>query len=117
MLTRKTPLFVSAVLAASIALAPGPVAATAAERGAPQPQIVADSSSAVVGEQAQPDSEAEAGRLAFVLISKLYRQMYANTGIATDSARVNRSARWARLIAKPCRRLFAARPLPHLAIP
>ena len=29
-------------------------------------------------------------RLAFVLISKLYRQMYANTGIATDSARVNR---------------------------
>ena len=26
-------------------------------------------------------------RLAFVLISKLYRQMYANTGIATDSAR------------------------------
>ena len=36
-------------------------------------------------------------RLAFVLISKLYRQMYANTGIATDSARVNRSAQWARL--------------------
>ncbi|WP_136585909.1 hypothetical protein [Microbacterium hydrothermale] len=67
MLTRKTPLFVSAVLAASIALAPGPLA-TAAERGAPQTQIVADSSSAVVGEQAQPDSEAEAGRLAFVLI-------------------------------------------------
>ena len=31
-------------------------------------------------------------RLAFVLISKLYRQMYANTGIATDSARINRSA-------------------------
>src|SRR6185295_16146998 len=29
-------------------------------------------------------------RLAFVLISKLYRQMYANTGIATDSARVSR---------------------------
>lgn len=68
MLTRKTPLFVSAVLAASIALAPGPVAATAAERVAPHPQIVAASSSAVVGEQAQPDSEAEAGRLAFVLI-------------------------------------------------
>ena len=35
--------------------------------------------------------------LAFVLISKLYRQMYANTGIATDSARVARSARMARL--------------------
>jgi radical SAM superfamily enzyme YgiQ (UPF0313 family) len=51
-------------------------------------------------------------RLAFVLISKLYRQMYANTGIATDSARVNRANRWARLIARPCRRLFMARPLP-----
>jgi radical SAM superfamily enzyme YgiQ (UPF0313 family) len=53
-------------------------------------------------------------RLAFVLISKLYRQMYANTGIATDSARVNRANRWARLIARPCRRLFVARPLPAL---
>jgi radical SAM superfamily enzyme YgiQ (UPF0313 family) len=53
-------------------------------------------------------------RLAFLLISKLYRQMYANTGIATDSARVNRANRWARLIAKPCRRLFVARPLPAL---
>ena len=51
-------------------------------------------------------------RLAFVLISKLYRQMYANTGIATDSARVCRANRWARLIARPCRRLFVARPLP-----
>ena len=40
-------------------------------------------------------------RVAFMLISKLYRQMYANTGIATDSARINRSASWARLIAKP----------------
>ena len=52
-------------------------------------------------------------RMAFVLISKLYRQMYANTGIATDSARVNRANRWARLIARPCRRLFVARPLPE----
>jgi radical SAM superfamily enzyme YgiQ (UPF0313 family) len=56
-------------------------------------------------------------RLAFVLISKLYRQMYANTGIATDSARIGRSARWARWLAKPCRRLFAARPLPELEMP
>lgn len=56
-------------------------------------------------------------RLAFVLISKLYRQMYANTGIATDSARVTRSARWARMIAKPCRALFAARPMPDLRVP
>ena len=54
-------------------------------------------------------------RLAFVLISKLYRQMYANTGIATDSARVSRANRWARLIARPCRRLFVARPLPELS--
>jgi hypothetical protein len=57
------------------------------------------------------------GRLAFVLISKLYRQMYANTGIATDSARVARSARWARWIAKPCRLLFSARPMPQLEVP
>ena len=35
-------------------------------------------------------------RLAFVLISKLYRQMYANTGIATDSARSNKAHRMAR---------------------
>ena len=55
-------------------------------------------------------------RLAFVLISKIYRQMYANTGIATDSARVNRSAQWARLMAIPCRRLFAGRPMPELRI-
>jgi radical SAM superfamily enzyme YgiQ (UPF0313 family) len=56
-------------------------------------------------------------RLAFVLISKLYRQMYANTGIATDSARVSRANRWARLIARPCRRLFTARPMPELQVP
>jgi radical SAM superfamily enzyme YgiQ (UPF0313 family) len=57
------------------------------------------------------------GRLAFLLISKLYRQMYANTGLATDSARAARSARWARWIAKPCRRLFAGRPMPNLEAP
>ena len=56
-------------------------------------------------------------RIAFVLLSKLYRQMYANTGIATDSARVNRANRWARLIARPCRYLFTARPLPDLQLP
>ncbi len=56
-------------------------------------------------------------RLAFVLISKIYRQMYADTGIATDSARVSRSARWARWLAKPCQRLFAAAPMPHLEVP
>jgi radical SAM superfamily enzyme YgiQ (UPF0313 family) len=53
-------------------------------------------------------------RLAFVLISKLHRQMYANIGIATDSARVSRANRWARLIARPCRHLFTARPVPAL---
>jgi radical SAM superfamily enzyme YgiQ (UPF0313 family) len=56
-------------------------------------------------------------RLAFLLISKIYRQMYANTGIATDSARVSRSARWARWMAIPCRRLFAGRPMPELTLP
>ena len=56
-------------------------------------------------------------RLAFVLISKLYRQMYANTGIASDSARVGRAERWARWIAKPCRRLFTAPPMPDLQVP
>lgn len=56
-------------------------------------------------------------RMAFVLISKLYRQMYANTGIATDSARHARSARWARWISKPCQRLFIASPLPALEYP
>jgi hypothetical protein len=56
------------------------------------------------------------GRLAFLLISKIYRQMYANTGIATDSARVSRSAQWARLMAIPCRTLFAGRPMPDLQL-
>ena len=57
------------------------------------------------------------GRVAFTLISKLYRQMYADTGIATDSARLAWSARWARLLAKPTRLLFAGRPMPELKVP
>jgi hypothetical protein len=56
-------------------------------------------------------------RLAFVLLSKLYRQMYANTGIATDSARVARSAKRARVIARVARRLFVAKPMPDLQAP
>ena len=56
-------------------------------------------------------------RLLFVLISKLYRQMYANTGIATDSARRTKSTRWARLIARPCRKLFVTTPMPELQVP
>ena len=56
-------------------------------------------------------------RVGFVLLSKLYRQMYANTGIATDSARHARSERVARLLARPCRRLFSGKPMPELQVP
>jgi radical SAM superfamily enzyme YgiQ (UPF0313 family) len=56
-------------------------------------------------------------RLAFVFISKLYRQMYASTGISTDSARRNRASAWARWLAVPCRKLFQGRPMPELQIP
>jgi hypothetical protein len=43
--------------------------------------------------------------------------MYANTGIATDSARRKTSNRWARLLAKPCQRLFKGKPMPELSAP
>ncbi len=56
-------------------------------------------------------------RVAFMLVSKLYRQMYANTGIATDSARVARSTQWARWLSKPLQRFFAAPPMPDLEVP
>lgn len=56
-------------------------------------------------------------RLAFVFISKLYRQMYANTGIATDSARRKSANRWARWTGLICLRLFRGRPMPHLQVP
>jgi len=56
-------------------------------------------------------------RLAFVFISKLYRQMYASTGIATDSARRQRANAWARRIAKITRHLFEADPMPDLQVP
>ena len=56
-------------------------------------------------------------RLAFLLVSKLYRQMYGNTGIATDSARVSRAATWARWLAVPLKRLFTGAPMPHLQVP
>jgi radical SAM superfamily enzyme YgiQ (UPF0313 family) len=56
-------------------------------------------------------------RLAFIFISKLYRQMYARTGIAADSARRERANRWARRIAKLTRRLFQAKPMPELELP
>ena len=56
-------------------------------------------------------------RLAFIFISRLYRQMYANTGIATDSARRKKANHWARWIAVPCHKLFQARPMPNLRVP
>ena len=61
--------------------------------------------------------ESVRARVAFVLVSKLYRHMYANTGIATDSARLQRSVRWARWIGRASRRLFLGKPMPDLAVP
>ena len=43
--------------------------------------------------------------------------MYATTGIATDSARKQKANFWARTLAKPCRRLFQAKPMPELQNP
>jgi radical SAM superfamily enzyme YgiQ (UPF0313 family) len=57
------------------------------------------------------------GRVAFLFLSKLYRQMYAGTGISTDSARRKKSKTWARWTAKQCRKLFAAQPMPELQSP
>jgi radical SAM superfamily enzyme YgiQ (UPF0313 family) len=56
-------------------------------------------------------------RLTFVLFSKLYRQMYANTGMSTDSARSDRARRMTRLMARPLVRIFAGRPMPTLQVP
>jgi radical SAM superfamily enzyme YgiQ (UPF0313 family) len=56
-------------------------------------------------------------RIAFIFLSKLYRQMYAGTGISTDSARRKKSKRWAKWIARQCKRLFQAKPMPELPSP
>lgn len=48
-------------------------------------------------------------RIAFIFLSKLYRQMYAGTGISTDSARRRKSQKWARWTARQCKRLFRPR--------
>jgi hypothetical protein len=56
-------------------------------------------------------------RLAFLFISKLYRQMYANTGISSDSARRQKATKIARWLAVPCRKLFDAKPMPELEMP
>ena len=56
-------------------------------------------------------------RIAFIFLSKLYRQMYATTGISTDSARRKKSRRWARWTARQCKKLFQAKPMPGLVGP
>jgi radical SAM superfamily enzyme YgiQ (UPF0313 family) len=56
-------------------------------------------------------------RVAFVLLSKLYRQMYAGTGISTDSARRKKAKTWARWIARQTRKIFQAKPMPELMSP
>ena len=56
-------------------------------------------------------------RIAFIFLSKLYRQMYAGTGISTDSARRKRSKNWARWTARQCKKLFHAKPMPELLSP
>ncbi len=56
-------------------------------------------------------------RLGFIFLSKLYRQMYAGTGISSDSARRKKSKRWARWTAGQCKKLFRAKPMPELPSP
>ncbi len=56
-------------------------------------------------------------RVAFMLLSKLYRQMYAGTGISTDSARRKKSKKWARFIVKQTSRIFKSAPMPELKSP
>ena len=41
-----------------------------------------------------------------MFLSKLYRQMYAGTGISTDSARRKKSKAWAKWTAHQCKKLF-----------
>jgi tRNA A37 methylthiotransferase MiaB len=56
-------------------------------------------------------------RLAFVLLSKLYRQMYAGTGISTDSARRKKAKASARWIAALAKKIFRVKPMPELTYP
>ncbi len=56
-------------------------------------------------------------RIAFIFLSKLYRQMYAGTGISTDSARRRKAKSSARFLARQCRKLFQAEPMPELVGP
>ncbi len=57
------------------------------------------------------------GRMAFMFLSKLYRQMYAGTGISTDSARRKKSKTMARFMAKQTKKFFHAKPMPDLSSP
>lgn len=56
-------------------------------------------------------------RLAFMLLSKLYRQMYAGTGISTDSARRKKAKVSARWLIKQTSKIFRASPMPDLRYP
>ncbi len=56
-------------------------------------------------------------RVAFVLLSKLYRQMYAGTGISTDSARRKKAKTTARFMAAQTKKIFKAKPMPELMSP
>jgi hypothetical protein len=56
-------------------------------------------------------------RIAFIFLSKLYRQMYAGTGISTDSARRQKAKSSARWIARQTRKVFQAKPMPELIGP
>ncbi len=56
-------------------------------------------------------------RLAFVFLSKLYRKMYAGTGISTDSARRKKANSGARWLSRYTRKFFISQPMPELAMP
>jgi radical SAM superfamily enzyme YgiQ (UPF0313 family) len=56
-------------------------------------------------------------RVAFVFLSKLYRKMYAGTGISTDSARRKKANSGARWLSRYTRKFFTSKPMPELAMP
>jgi radical SAM superfamily enzyme YgiQ (UPF0313 family) len=56
-------------------------------------------------------------RIAFVFLSKLYRKMYAGTGISTDSARRRKANSGARWLSRFTRKFFTSKPMPELAMP
>ncbi|MGC2400457.1 MAG: radical SAM protein [Acidobacteriaceae bacterium] len=56
-------------------------------------------------------------RVAFVFLSKLYRKMYAGTGISTDSARRKKANSGARWLSRYTRKFFISEPMPDLAMP